>query len=235
MARTAKTPSRKRGVASKDGKAGKTRLTEVAYQRIEEMIVTLRLAPGAAVSEAELSKKLRIGRTPIREALQRLAREHLVKIVPHRGVMVSDVNVGEQLKVIEVRREVERLVARLAALRATPDQREQLQVLARQMLDSTAKGDDLGFLALDNAFNTLITASTRNQFARSAYNAVQALSRRFWFHHRIGDMVYVAKLHADIAVAVANGSVKEATAAADALMDYTEAFTRSTLDTFESE
>lgn len=235
MARTAKTPSRKRGVASKDGKAGKTRLTEVAYQRIEEMIVTLRLAPGAAVSEAELSKKLRIGRTPIREALQRLAREHLVKIVPHRGVMVSDVNVGEQLKVIEVRREVERLVARLAALRATPDQREQIRVLARQMLDSTAKGDDLGFLALDNAFNTLITASTRNQFARSAYNAVQALSRRFWFHHRIGDMVYVAKLHADIAVAVANGSVKEATAAADALMDYTEAFTRSTLDTFESE
>ena len=150
--------------------------------------------------------------------------------MPHRGVLVSDVNVGEQLKVIEVRRELERLVARLAALRATPEQRAQLRVLAQRMLDVTARGDDMGFLALDNEFNTLVTSATRNQFARSAFNAVQALSRRFWFHHRIGDMVYVAQLHANIALAVANGSVKDATAASDALMDYTEAFTRSTLD-----
>src|SRR5690606_11751831 len=125
----------------------------------------------------------------IREALQRLAREHLVKIVPHRGVLVSDVNIGEQLKVIEVRREVERLVARLAALRATPEQRAQLRDLAQRMLDSTAKGDRLGFLALDKEFNGLVTSATRNQFARSAFDAVQALSRRFWFHHGIGDMV----------------------------------------------
>ena len=224
-------PAAPRRLATAPGKSGgKTRLTEQAYRRIEEQIVTLKLAPGSAVSEQELSKALGIGRTPIREALQRLAREHLVNIVPHRGVLVSDVNVGEQLKVIEVRRELERLVARLAALRATPEQRAQLRVLAQQMLDVTAKGDDMGFLALDNEFNTLVTSATRNQFARSAFNAVQALSRRFWFHHRIGDMVYVAQLHANIALAVANGSVKDATAASDALMDYTEAFTRSTLD-----
>jgi len=231
----AKRATRKRAGKDKDTNGGRTRLTEIAYQRIEEEIVTLRLAPGAAVSEAELSQKLKIGRTPIREALQRLAREHLVKIVPHRGVLVSDVNIGEQLKVIEVRREVERLVARLAALRATPEQRAALRALAQRMLDSTAKGDRLGFLALDKEFNGLVTSATRNQFARSAFDAVQALSRRFWFHHGIGDMVYVARLHADIAIAVADGSVKDATAAADALMDYTEAFTRSTLDPVESD
>jgi DNA-binding GntR family transcriptional regulator len=237
MAKAAAISSKRRspGKAGGNGKGGRTRLTELAYQRIEEQIVTLQLAPGAAVSEAELSKKLRIGRTPIREALQRLAREHLVKIVPHRGVLVSDVNVGEQLKVIELRRELERLCARLAALRATPDQRAQLRVLAQEMLDITAKGDDLGFLALDNEFNKLITSASRNPFARSAFNAVQALSRRFWFHHRSGDMVYVARLHANIALAVAEGSVKDATAATEALMDYTEAFTRSTLDPVENE
>ena len=227
--RPARPPARQAAAAPAKSN-GKTRLTEQAYRRIEEQIVTLQLAPGSAVSEAELSQSLKIGRTPIREALQRLAREHLVSIVPHRGVMVSDVNVGEQLKVIELRRELERLVARLAALRASPEQRAQLRVLAQQMLDATAAGDDMGFLALDNEFNKLVTSATRNQFARSAFNAVQALSRRFWFHHRIGDMVYVAQLHANIALAIAEGSVKDATAASDALMDYTEAFTRSTLD-----
>src|ERR1700719_1560272 len=61
-------------------------LTERAYSMLEEMIVTLKLAPGTAVSEARLSQALGIGRTPIREALQRLARERLVTILPRRGI-----------------------------------------------------------------------------------------------------------------------------------------------------
>ncbi len=225
----AKTPAAGKS-ASAETNGGKTRLTEQAYRKIEEQIVMLKLAPGSAVSEAELSQALGIGRTPIREALQRLAREHLVNIVPHRGVMVSDVNVGEQLKVIELRRELERLVARLAALRATPDQRAQLKVMAKRMLETTAAGDDQGFLALDNEYNKLVANATRNQFARAAINSIHALSRRFWFHHRIGDMVYVAQLHANIANAIAEGSAQDAATASDALMDYFEAFTRSTLD-----
>ena len=64
-------------------------LTDRAYADIEEMIVFLKLAPGSAISEAELSGHLGIGRTPIREALQRLARERLVQILPRRGIIVS--------------------------------------------------------------------------------------------------------------------------------------------------
>ena len=90
-------------------------LTDRAYAELEEMIVTLKLAPGAAVSEAELSSHLGIGRTPIREALQRLARERLVTILPRRGIMVSEINVGRQLRLHEARREIERLIARTAA------------------------------------------------------------------------------------------------------------------------
>jgi DNA-binding transcriptional regulator YhcF (GntR family) len=84
-------------------------LTSQAYERIEEMIVTLELRPGTAVSEAELSARLGIGRTPVREALQRLAREHLVQILPQRGVLVSELDIKRQLRLLEVRREVERL------------------------------------------------------------------------------------------------------------------------------
>src|SRR5579862_4670828 len=93
-------------------------LTDRAYSILEEMIVTLRLPPGGAVSEASLSKALEIGRTPIREALQRLARERLVTILPRRGILVTEINVKSQLRLLEVRREVERLIARSAARRA---------------------------------------------------------------------------------------------------------------------
>ncbi|MEE3092729.1 MAG: GntR family transcriptional regulator, partial [Pseudomonadota bacterium] len=90
-------------------------LSDQAYEGLEEMIVTLHLEPGAVLSEAELSEQLGIGRTPIREALQRLAREGLVLILPRKGILVSEINPGKQLLLLEVRRELERLLARSGA------------------------------------------------------------------------------------------------------------------------
>jgi len=75
-------------------------LTDRAYRALEEEIVTLRLPPGTVVSEAMLSKRLGIGRTPIREALHRLARERLVQILPRRGIVVSEINVLAQLRLL---------------------------------------------------------------------------------------------------------------------------------------
>src|SRR5205085_12697101 len=106
-------------------------LTELAYVHLEELIVTLKLAPGRVVSEGELSTLTGIGRTPIREALQRLAREKLVSILPRRGIVVPEINVGSQLKLLEVRRELERLIARSAARRATDAERERFRALVR--------------------------------------------------------------------------------------------------------
>jgi DNA-binding GntR family transcriptional regulator len=94
------------------------------------MIVFLKLAPGSAISEAELSGHLGIGRTPIREALQRLARERLVQILPRRGIIVSPIDIAAQLRLLEVRRELERLIARSAARRATDDERARFRELA---------------------------------------------------------------------------------------------------------
>ena len=73
---------------------GRQSLTDQAYVRLEELIVTLQLEPGAVLSESVLSRDLGFGRTPIREALQRLAREGLVTILPRKGVLVSEVNPG---------------------------------------------------------------------------------------------------------------------------------------------
>lgn len=92
-------------------------LTDRAYRALEEEIVTLRLPPGSVVSEALLSKRLAVGRTPVREALQRLARERLVVILPRRGIVVSEIDVAAHLRLLDVRRELERLLARSAARR----------------------------------------------------------------------------------------------------------------------
>src|SRR5437588_12000438 len=98
-------------------------LTERAYFQLEQMIATLELRPGAFVSEAELCERLGLGRTPVREAMQRLAREHLLQIMPRKGCVVSDCRFDDELNLIEVRRPLELVVARGAATRATPDER----------------------------------------------------------------------------------------------------------------
>src|SRR5690625_3012612 len=108
-------------------------LTEQAYRQLEEMVVTLQLAPGAVLSEAHLAKELSIGRTPVREALQRLAREGLIVILPRRGILVSEINVKRQLRLLEVRRELERLMARASALRASDHERRAFAEIAKGM------------------------------------------------------------------------------------------------------
>lgn len=193
----------------------------------------LELPPGAAVSEAMLSERLGIGRTPIREALQRLARERLVQILPRRGVIVSDINVRSQLRLLELRREIERLVARGAARRATDEERARFAELAKGFEQAARGGDDVAFLRIDREFNELCLRAARNEFAETAMTAMAALSRRFWYLHykQATDMPVTAKLHANIARAVARADPEAAAAASDALLDNIEAFTRSTVTT----
>ncbi len=138
---------RSRAVEAEDGT-----LTDRAYRELEEMIVTLQLLPGTVLSEQALAVRLKIGRTPIREALQRLARDGLVVIMPRRGIMVSEINLRLQLRLLEVRRELERLMASLAAERATADERREFAEVAEAMLVAAAKSDDIAFMRLDQRF-----------------------------------------------------------------------------------
>ena len=207
-------------------------LTDRAYVVLEEMLCTLRLEPGEVLSEGALSEALGIGRTPVREALQRLAREGLVTVLPRRGVLVSDFNVKKQLRMLEVRRELERLMARSAASRATGEERARFEAMARAMHASADAGDDIGFMRLDHEFNVLVTQANRNEFAAEAISLMAGLSRRFWFmHHRqAGDLTMIARLHADIATAIAGADEAAAATASDALLDYIESIARAAVD-----
>lgn len=206
-------------------------LTEQAYRVIEEQIATLRLKPGDVLSEQMLSATFKIGRTPVREALQRLAREGLVTILPRKGILVSDINPRNQLLVLEVRREIERLLSRGGAERATPEQRAQLQEIARGMDRAAKTNDDIAFMRLDREFNAMMVGAAHNDYAARSMKLLQGLSRRFWYMHyrEAADLPLCARLHANQARAIADGNVDAAARASDKLMDYVESFTRKTV------
>jgi DNA-binding GntR family transcriptional regulator len=206
-------------------------LTEVAYQRLEEMIVTLDLAPGSVVSEAILSERLGIGTTPIREALQRLGREYLVQILPRRGVVVTSIDVRQQLQVLETRRELDRLIARSAARRATAAERAGIAELAEVMARFAAAGDVRGFLRTDGELNTLSAKAARNEIAANTVATLHSVSRRFWyFHHQDNPLaVETMALHVALARAIAAGEDAGAGAASDSLIDQLFDYARSTL------
>lgn len=207
-------------------------LTDKAYRQLEELIATLQLPPGTVLSELTLAQKLNIGRTPIREALQRLARDGLVVVLPRRGVLVSDINLRTQLRLLETRRVLERLMAELAAERATDEECATFAEMAEGMRRAAERADDIEFMRLDRQLNALVAQAARNEFAARSMGLMHALSRRFWYQHykRVADLPLAAKLHAELAAAIARRDRKAAAEASDRLIDYIESFARKTLD-----
>jgi DNA-binding GntR family transcriptional regulator len=203
-------------------------LTDIAYNQLEEMIATLQLEPGAVLSELELGERLQIGRTPVRESLHRLAREGLVTILPRKGILVTDINPGKQLLALEVRRELERLMARTGALRSTDAERKEFRRIAKGMRQAAIKNDDMKFMRHDKELNVLIAQASHNEYAARAMQAMQGLSRRFWYvHYKLAaDMPLCARLHAELAERIAHGDAEGAAEASDNLLDYVENFTR---------
>ncbi len=211
--------------------AEKLGLADRAWRQLEEMIVTLELAPGSVWSEAELSKKIGIGRTPVREALQRLEAEHLVVIVRRHGARIAEVNIEEQLLLLELRRELERLIATRAARRRSPAEKKRFEEFARELRRIGRAKDVIGFLRLHNRAWRFAAACARNRFAGAAMAPCVSMSHRFYFLHyrHVNDVHLATRFHADVMELVASGDEKKAAAATDRLMDYVERYTRASV------
>ena len=205
--------------------------SDQAYQILEELIVTMELEPGSVVSESGLVEKLRLGRTPVREALQRLATENLVEVMPRRGIRITEINIKQQLRLLEARREVEGLIVRLSTVRSNHAVRLQFGDLAVAMLSAADNDDYSDFLALDREMNELLADASDNEFCANMLQQLHGLSRRFWHKHhlQLNDLKQVANLHAATAQAIADNDEGVAVAASAAHMDYIQSFTLSTL------
>ena len=99
------------------------------------------------------------------------------------------------------------------------------------LLTVGCRNDDVTFMRTDREFNTLCSAAAHNEFAAGAMTLMHSLSRRFWYIHykQAADMPLTAKLHADIARAIADGDAERAAKSSDRLLDEIEKFTRETM------
>ena len=154
-------------------------LAEQAYRAIRDMIVSLELRPGAVIDERDLMARLGIGRTPIREGLRRLAQERLVEVYPRRGMFVTSVEIRDLASLAEVRSVLESHVARLAAERATEEDRRTLASL----LDELEAGTDLDtaeLMALDERIHRQVYRSAHNPFLEATLEEYYVLALRIW-------------------------------------------------------
>jgi DNA-binding GntR family transcriptional regulator len=152
-----------------------TSLADKAYHEIRGLIVSLELAPGAVIDERELIERLEIGRTPVREALRRLAHERLVEVYPRRGMFVTGVDVRELARLSEVRELLEPEAARLAAERATDTDREQLGLLLTEL---DAGGSEL--MDLDERIHRAVYRAAHNDLLEATLEQYYVLALRIW-------------------------------------------------------
>jgi len=152
-----------------------TSLADKAYHEIRGLIVSLELAPGALIDERELIGRLEIGRTPVREALRRLAHERLVEVYPRRGMFVTGVDVRELARLSEVRELLEPEAARLAAERATDADRDQLAALLAELEAGRSE-----LMDLDERIHRAVYRAAHNDLLEATLEQYYVLALRIW-------------------------------------------------------
>ena len=154
---------------------------EQTYQRVKELIVTLALAPGATVREAELQQLLDVGRTPLREGLHRLANEGMLHIYPRRAIVVAKFGVSEVRQVFELRLALEPAAAGLAAQRVSPEDISALHAIAAQLAQQRDEVDSSQFLQIDQALHRAIARYARNALMERVIAHAQTLNLWLWY------------------------------------------------------
>jgi len=177
-------------------------LADRAYDALEIKLVTLELQPGAWLREQALVEQIGLGRTPVREAVLRLAGSGILSVLPRKGLLVAPVIRSELQAVIETRRVLERLMVVKAAERATESQRDGLRSVAQRI---EASADDLPvFYHLDHELDERLEQCSQNPFLVTALSPLHIHCRRFWYLVRDRlDLALAASLHAALATAVA--------------------------------
>ncbi len=183
------------------------RLSEKAYRLIKEKVITLQLPPSAVIDEHVLMQELELGRTPIREALQRLDSEGLVNIVPRRGTFVNDISVTDLQKIFELRIVLEGFCARLAAQRISEEQLEKMNTVL-QDLEQLEGGNPQALMSIDKRFHRLLYAAADNEFMAEILDRLYDLSLRLWYLvlNRLTEVRHSIEQHGQVFQALKEGN-----------------------------
>lgn len=195
-------------------------LSHQAYLALELAIVTLKLRPGSLVNERQLIELAGQGRTPVREAIQKLAWQGLILVRPRVGLQIAELGERDHANIMAVRKELEPMAAELVARHATTTERVRLIECAQAMAGCAATGDMLAFLAADKMFDEIMEDACPNGYLTAALAPLQTHARRLWFSTATPDrMDRSIGLHVAVIRAIQQGDAVGASRAMSALMD----------------
>jgi DNA-binding GntR family transcriptional regulator len=186
---------------------GPALLADRAYEGLRDQIVTLKIKPGQPIDEDRIGAELGMGRTPVREAIKRLALERLVTVFPRRGTFASDINITDLAQISDVRAIVEPHAARRAAERFTPARRVELEALIAELGRESPSWSDDALMALDARVHRFIYRCAENPYLADSCNTYFNLSLRIWYlavDRMPGLSAHVSE-HRDLLAAIADG------------------------------
>jgi DNA-binding GntR family transcriptional regulator len=194
--------------------ASRELLADRAYVELRDRIVTLDIPPGAPIDEDLVGRELEMGRTPVREAIKRLALENLVTVFPRRGTFASEINITDLAHVSDVRTQLEGHAAFRAAERITDPQRAELDELLAELGRSRGSDDVERLMALDARVHRFVYRCAANPYLEDTLTRYFNLSLRIW--HLVIDRLphLFARVHEhdDVLRAISAGEAERARA-----------------------
>lgn len=202
-----------------------TNLSQKAYDMLLELILSLVLEPDRLYSELELSTMIDVGRTPVREAVQKLQSNMLVDVIPRSGIKIAPLKLEDFYLQIEVRRVLEKLIISRAARFATNAERKYIRELSERYRVAAENKDDITSLRTDKEFHEYIATCARNPFAKKALEPFQILEQRlFYIQYKAEESVIsrINELHLLLMKEIVDGNIEGACAYSDMMLDCTE-------------
>lgn len=215
------------GDAASPRRRNAVNLLELAYERLEQLIVTCELRPGAFLTIQDVQNISGFGRTPVHQAITRLATDTLVIVRPRYGLQIAPIDLARERLLLTLRRDLERFVVRLAAERSSAARRNQMLHLARQLRERRDTMSISEFNAFDRRIDQLILAAAEELFLEHTLRPLHTIFRRIgWiFHNRTSGHSNIAETidsHLSVLEAVAGRDVERAIDSSDALIDFVE-------------
>jgi DNA-binding GntR family transcriptional regulator len=200
------------GALSTQAEPPRTLLADRAYADLRDRIVTLRIAPGAPIDEDVLGSEMGIGRTPVREAIKRLALENLVAVFPRRGTFASEINITDLADISDVRIQLEGHAALRAAQRITPAQRNELDELLAELRHSRGSDDIGALMELDARVHRFVHRCAGNPYLEDSLGRFFNLSLRIWYLvlDRLPHLFTRVHEHEDLLQAIADNDPERA-------------------------
>jgi DNA-binding GntR family transcriptional regulator len=197
-------------------------MAQQAYRLLEHAIIVGDLAPDQVLSEPDLMKATGLGRTAIRDAIQLLADNHLVTIAPYRGAFVSHLTPQTEFLLLEMRRELDPVLAKSTAENASPADRRKLRQFGQKVRTAVESRDSLAVMDIDGQLKELMLEICQNPFMATALRPIYAVCRRFYFGTIRAPDPSFAEIYLELIEALASGHSECAAAKSIEVIDKVE-------------